>query len=108
MSEAAVKYCLKNGEQTLTVYFKMLILKYKSYEASQNNTALFLKKDIITFLSEHGTNPQLDHLKVLEQIPDDWMLSESDSTIGIHQFLESEITHTLHMQHSVRTARYVS
>lgn len=45
---------------------------------------------------------------MLELIPDDWILSEGGNTSGIHQFLESIITHTLHIKHSVDTAKYVS
>ncbi len=87
MSDAAVKYCEQNGEQTLTIYFKMLLTMYKSYEQSKNNAALLLKKDIIIFLAEHASSSELDPITVLEQIPDDWMLNESEGMGGVYQFL---------------------
>lgn len=87
MSKEAEKYCEANGEQTLTIYFKMLLTMYKSFESSKNNAALLLKKDIVVFLREHASSPELDPLVVLEQIPDDWMLNDFDGIGGIYQFL---------------------
>ena len=54
----------------------MLLTMYKSYEASKNNSALLLKKDIVVFLKKYSSNPELDPLTVLELIPDDWMLND--------------------------------
>ena len=83
MNKEAVKYCEINGDQTLTIYFKMLLSMYKSYEQSKNNTALLLKRDIILFLGQHSSSPELDPLAVLEQIPDDWVLNENEGQGGI-------------------------
>jgi len=47
MADQAVKYCEQNGEQTLTIYFKMQLAMYKSYEASKNSAALICRRDII-------------------------------------------------------------
>lgn len=87
MSKEAEKYCELNGEQTLTIYFKMLLTMYRSFESSKNNAALLLKKDIVVFLREYASNPELDPLVVLEQIPDDWMLNDFEGIGGIYQFL---------------------
>ena len=43
----------------------MLLTMYKSYESSKNNSALLLKKDILVFLKEHASSPELDPLVVL-------------------------------------------
>lgn len=69
---------------------------YKSYQQSKNNAALLCKKDIINFLAQHASSPELDPLTVLELIPDDWLLNDSEGIGGVYQFLESAITHTLH------------
>lgn len=81
---------------------------YRSYESSKNNAALLLKRDIIIFLAQHASSPELDPLVVLEQIPDDWMLNESEGAGGVYQFLESAITHTLHEKRSTYTAKHLS
>ena len=65
----------------------MLLTMYKSFESSKNNAALLLKKDIVVFLREYASNPELDPLVVLEKIPDDWMLNDFEGIGGIYQFL---------------------
>jgi hypothetical protein len=69
MAKEAEKYCLLNKDQTLTIYFKMQISMFKSYELSKNSSALLVKKDIILFLKRYSSNPELDSLVVLELIP---------------------------------------
>ena len=97
-----------NGEQTLTIYFRMLLTMYRSFQSSKNNSALLLKKDILVFLKEHASSPELDPLVVLQLIPDDWMLNDFEGVGGIYQFLESSITHTLHEKRTTYTAKHLS
>lgn len=60
---------------------------YEYFEKSKNSDALFLKKDIIIFLKKYSSNPQLDPIVVLEIIPDNWMLNDTEKEGGIYQFL---------------------
>ena len=77
MSKEAERYCQMNKDQTLTIYVKMLITMYKSYEASKNSSALLLRKDIIQFLKKYSSNSELDPIAVLELIPEDWSLNDT-------------------------------
>ncbi len=76
---------MKNREGTLTIYFKLLLAMYRSYEASKNNSLILWKKDIISFLKKYSSEPELDPITVLEMIPDNWLITEGDG--GIYQFL---------------------
>jgi hypothetical protein len=55
MTKEAEEYCMKNREGTLTIYFKLLLAMYRSYEASKNNSLVLWKKDIITFLKKYSS-----------------------------------------------------
>lgn len=50
---------------------------YNYFESQKNSDALFLKKDIIIFLKKYSSNPELDPIVVLELIPDNWMLNDT-------------------------------
>jgi len=54
MTKEAEEYCMKNREGTLTIYFKLLLGMYRSYESSKNNSLVLWKKDIITFLKKYS------------------------------------------------------
>ena len=65
----------------------MLLKMYNYFESSNNSDAIFLKKDIIMFLKKYSSNSELDPIVVLELIPDNWMLNDSEGVGGIYQFL---------------------
>lgn len=65
MTKEAEEYCNKNREGTLTIYFKLLLAMYRSFEASKNNSHILWKKDIITFLKKYSSEPELDPITVL-------------------------------------------
>lgn len=69
---------------------------------------MFLKKDIIIFLKKYSSNPELDPIVVLEIIPDNWMLNDTEKEGGIYQFLESAIIHTLHEKRTAYTSKHLS
>ena len=71
MGAKAEEYCKKNKDGTLTIYFKLLLAMYRSYEDKN----VLYKKDIINFLKKYGSDPELDSITVLEMLPDDWLLS---------------------------------
>lgn len=54
MTNEAEEYCKVNRDGTLTIYFKLLLAMYKSYESSNNKSDVLLKKDIITFLKKYA------------------------------------------------------
>lgn len=55
MNERAEAYCKANRDGTLTIYFKLLLGIYKSYESSKNNSHILLKKDIISFIKKYSS-----------------------------------------------------
>lgn len=106
MTNEAEEYCRSNRDGTLTIYFKLLLAMYKSYESSKNNSHVLLKKDIITFLKKYASSPELNSISVLEMIPETWLLSDVEG--GIYQFLESAIIHTLHEKRATYTSKHLS
>lgn len=64
-----------------------MLALYRNFETSKNNSSLLLKKDIIIFLRKFANDPELDSLTVLELIPENWMLNDSEGVLGIYQFL---------------------
>jgi hypothetical protein len=55
MTKEAEEYCNKNREGTLTIYFKLLLAMYKSFETSKNSQNVLWKKDIIKFLQKYSS-----------------------------------------------------
>lgn len=55
MTKEAEEYCNKNREGTLTIYFKLLLAMYKSFELSKNSQNVLWKKDIIKFLQKYSS-----------------------------------------------------
>lgn len=55
MTKEAEEYCNLNREGTLTVYFKLLLAMYKSFESSKNNSHILWKRDIIMFLKKYSS-----------------------------------------------------
>ena len=53
MNAKAEEYCRRNKDGTLTIYFKLLLAMYRSYEGKN----VLYKKDIINFLKNYGSDP---------------------------------------------------
>lgn len=60
------------------------------------------------FLKKFGTHPQLDMVKVLEIIPNDWLVNESNDESGIYSFLKNAISHCLNQKRVINCARHVA
>ena len=86
----------------------MLLKMYNYFEQSNNSQAIFLKKDILMFLKKYSSDSELDPLIVLELIPDNWMLNDTEGVGAIYQFMESAIIHTLHEKRTAYTSKHLS
>ncbi len=60
-------------------------------------------------LKKYSTHPQLDPLRVMELIPEDWMISDTlGYGDGVYTFLSSVISHTLDQRRCVKSMWHLS
>jgi hypothetical protein len=72
------------------------------------NTALrdSMKQRIGRLLQMYASHPQLDPIKVIEEMPEEWLLNNADNCIG--SYLNYCMSHWIHMRRKTKVRRYLS
>ena len=100
--DMAEKYCAsQNGKNLLTALFDQYI---KLYNAAQGGEKKNMSKKIHLFLQTHSTHPELDPADVLENIPDDWYLSEG----GFMNYLLAALSQTDYRRKNTKCKRQLT
>ena len=112
----AEEYCAEKTEGLLTWLFEIYIGLFNdlqevlksSNDQKKQEFAIFLKKTINDFLKKYATHSELDSLSVLENIPDNWILSEDPENDGVYFFLKNVMSHTLNQKRINKCAKHMS
>lgn len=98
----AQEYCsTKPGKNLLTELFKQYIQLHKEEKGIQKTS---MQKLILNFLQTYSTHPELDPAEVLENIPDDWLLSDG----GLSNYLMAAFSQTDYRRKNTKAKRQLT
>ncbi len=101
--ELVEEYCASKTDNLLTTLFTEYIEIFKSLEESNPKKAEMLKR-INLLLMKHATHEQLDSGYVLENMPEEWFLSQE----GMLDFLSSSLSKSNYKRKNTRCKRQLS
>lgn len=98
----AESFCsTKPGKNLLTKLFCQYI---KLYDSSQGEDKKNMSRRIHLFLQTYSTHPELDPAEVLQNIPDDWYLSEG----GFMNYLQAALSQTDYRRKNIKCKRQLT